>query len=278
MAPAIARVGTRLLAPIVRLLFRPTLTGVEHLPTDRPYLLVANHSAGLAAAEVFAFAACWLTHPELGVDRPIAGFAHPAGFVLYPISQLMPAVGAIPSTYAHAHRTLARGIPILVFPGGDHEALRPIWLANRVDFGGRQGFLRIAREARVPIVPMGIRGAHWTAPMLVRSRWLATILILPRLLFSQRRWGISVFGLAVAVLIATLAPWAPWVRALVAFLWLGSPLAFSPWIPATIRMRIGPRVEADALFSRDAGDDPKGDDLVAALARVEREVQRLVDR
>lgn len=60
-----------------------------------------------------------------------------------------------------------------------------------MDFGGRTGFLKIGREAGVPIVPMGIRGSHMTGPVLVRSTQLATLLLLPRVM-GQKRWALNV--------------------------------------------------------------------------------------
>ena len=42
---------------------------------------------------------------------------------------------------------------MLVYPGGDYEVHRPSWERNRVDFGGRKGFIRLAIEQDVPIVP-----------------------------------------------------------------------------------------------------------------------------
>src|SRR4051812_33312364 len=101
---------TRLLRaalPVVRLAHRAELHGVEHLPASGPYLLVANHSAGTATAEVISFAALYLK--QVGADRPLAGFAHPGGFYIWPASAFLKAVGAIPSTRAAAEATLAAG-------------------------------------------------------------------------------------------------------------------------------------------------------------------------
>jgi 1-acyl-sn-glycerol-3-phosphate acyltransferase len=159
----------------------------------------------------------------------------------------------------------------LVFPGGDHECLRPLWRAREVDFAGRTGFLRIARDARVPIVPMGIRGSHRTAPLAGRSRWLANALVAPRLLYGTKRWGLTALGLAGALGLAR-TPWPLGVRALSIWLWLGSPLVFLPVLPATIGFRIGAPLEPEALFGADGSAD-----LSAALARVQGAVQGLVD-
>lgn len=268
VSPFVVRLA-RVLAPLLRLAHRPTLKGVEHLPASGSYLLVANHSAGVALAELVCFACEYLR--RVGPDRPLAGFALPVGFRVFPLSRVLRAVGAIPSTYAAAERTLASGVPVLVFPGGDHEGLRPIWLAHQVDFAGRVGFLKIARAAGVPIVPMGIRGSAFTAPIVLRSRWLATLLVTPRII-GQKRWGLSVLGLLVALALALFAPVAWPLRAALVYLWLGSPLVFLPWVPWTLRFRVGAPLAPSELFSG-AGDDAE---LRAALARTEAAVQALV--
>lgn len=264
------RFTRRFLAPVLRLAHRPTLDGVQNLPTSAPYLLVANHSAGLGIAEILAFAVLYID--QVGADRALAGFAHPFGFRLFPASRVLQHVGAVPSTYEAARAALAEGVALLVFPGGDHETMRPVWQAKRVDFGGRKGFLRIARERRVAIVPMGIRGSHYTAPVLWRSRLLPKLLLGPWLI-GLKRWPLTLLGVLVAVLIVVAPPLAwPW-RVVLAYLWLGSPFIFIPWIPWTIRMRIGVPMPPDALFDGVADDAQLGN----ALRRVERAVQALVE-
>lgn len=253
-----------LLLPIVRVLHRPTLSGLEHLP-DGPYLLVANHSGCAAIAEINAFVALYVE--RFGATRPLAGFAHPISFVVWPLTWIMRQVGGIPSTYRAAEGALAAGVPVLVFPGGDHDALRPIWLANRVDFAGRVGFLKIARAANVPIVPLGIHGSHYTAPPLVRARVLSYLALWPRV-FGVKRYAITLLGVLGALAIAALVPLAwPW-RALLVWAWLASPLQLLPWIPWRVRLRIGAPLAPETLFA--------GDDLAPALRTVEQAIERLV--
>ena len=260
----------RVLRPWVTTCFRPSIEGLEHLPLGRgPYMIVANHSAGLGLAEIASFAVLYLEN--VGAEHPIAGYAHPIGFKIPGLRNAWRDLGTIPSTYEDAEEAIEMGVPLLVFPGGDHETLRPIWQANRVDFGGRRGFLRIARKAGVPIVPMGIRGSHYTVPMLWRSKLLAWLLVLPRIL-GVKRWGVSLFGLVVAVLLAFLPVSWP-VRAGLIFVWLSSPWIFLPVVPATIRMRLGPALGPDELFG--SGVD---EDLGPAYDRVIAAVQREVDR
>lgn len=269
VSPGLVTFVRHLLDPLVRLLHRPTLDGLDNLPAKGPYLLVANHSAGMGLSEIGAFYALYLRH--FGRERPLAGFALPVGFRVPPMAALLRAGGAIPSTYEAAEATLIADTPILMFPGGDYETTRPLWQAHRVDFGGRLGFLRIARKTGVPIVPMGIRGSHFTAPILLRSRALATLLVAPRII-GQKRWALSVLGLMGAIALATLPPLSLPLRALLIWVWLGSPLTFLPWIPWRIRMRIGTPLQPQELFSG-AADEAQ---LQQALKRVEAAVEDLV--
>ncbi|MCG3172745.1 MAG: hypothetical protein GMKNLPBB_00900 [Myxococcota bacterium] len=265
--PAVVRISKWFLLPLMRLMHRPSIRGWENLP-DGPFLLVANHSAGLALSELHSFAALYLE--KYGASRPLAGFAHPVGFTVFPISLGHKLLGSIPSTYEAAEEALCAGVPLLVFPGGDHETLRPVWQARRVDFGGRKGFLKIARKMRAPIVPMGIAGSHITAPILWRSKgFLPRILVLPWLL-GMKRWAVTALGIVVPGLILA-APVNWWIKPLAIWAWLASPFIFLPVIPATIRMAIGEPIPPDQLFDGGEGE------LDRALDQVQSAVQSLVD-
>ena len=257
---------TRWLSPLVRVWFRPTIEGLEHLPPG-PCMIVANHSAGIAAAELTSLAT--LITAELP-DARIAGFAHTFGFRLPGLRWVHRHLGSAPSTYEGAYAALDAGAKLLVFPGGDHEALRPITQAHRVDFAGRKGFLKIARERGLPIVPMGIRGAAFTSPVLLRARWLAWLMVGPRLL-GVKRGGVTAVGLLGAACAAFL-PLSVGARALLAWAWMASPMAFAPVVPATVRFSMGAPIAPEELF-HDASDVELG----AAYERVVSEVQARVD-
>ena len=47
------------------------------------------------------------------------------------------------------------GAILLVYPGGDREVFRTWRDRNRIDFGGRLGFVRLALRTGVPVVPAG---------------------------------------------------------------------------------------------------------------------------
>ena len=90
-----------------------------------------------------------------------------------------------------------------MYPGGDYEVFRPSWERHQVDFGGRKGYVRLARDARVPIVPVASVGGQETALFLNRGQWLAKLLRadkLPRLksvpISLALPWGINISDLA----------------------------------------------------------------------------------
>ncbi len=90
---------------------------------------------------------------------------------------------------------------------------------------------------------------------------------------GAKRWGVSLLGaIGAALIVRFVLVWWP-LRAVLVWLWLGSPLTFLPWVPWTLRMRIGAPIAASELFPRQ-GDE----DLRHTLTRVQAAVQALVDR
>jgi len=67
---------------------------------------------------------------------------------------------SIPNDFQSAKKSLKEGWQILVYPGGAWESSRPTTHRDRIDFNGRSGFIRLARDAGVPIVPIISTGAH----------------------------------------------------------------------------------------------------------------------
>ena len=262
VSPPLASFLRRFVAPLVRLMHRPEVHGLSNLPEEGPYLLVANHSA--AGAEVVPLFVTLLE--RRGAEQRLAGFTNPAAFRLPGARGLTRRLGVVPATYDHAASALAAGVPLLIFPGGLYEEFRPVWRANQVDFNGREGYLRIALRAGVPIVPMGIRGSHVAVPILWRSRLLANLLLVPRLA-GFRRWPLTVVAVVGAVgLLAAPIPLP--LGLLAAWLWVVSPFALLPVVPSTITIRVGRPMAPSELFP----DGALGD----AGARVEAAVQALV--
>jgi 1-acyl-sn-glycerol-3-phosphate acyltransferase len=89
--------------------------------------------------------------------------------------------GTVAATPENAERALDVGAALLVYPGGDYEVHRPSWQSARVDFGGRRGFIRLAQQKGVPLVPVVAIGGQETALFLSRGERLASLLRLDRM-------------------------------------------------------------------------------------------------
>ena len=81
----------------------------------------------------------------------------------------------------NAATALRSGGVVVVFPGGDYDAYRPTFSENVIDFNGRNGYVRTAIEAGVPIVPAVSIGGQETQLYLSRGTWLAERLGIKRL-------------------------------------------------------------------------------------------------
>jgi 1-acyl-sn-glycerol-3-phosphate acyltransferase len=170
--------------PVLRLLsqvyFRATVSGLENIPAEGPALLVGNHSGGTWIADTFVFAQSFSDH--FGAGRAFHQLAHDLVFKLVGLRTLAQRYGTVPASPANMKKALHRGSALLVYPGGDEETYRPSWESDRLDFAHRTGFIRLALEHRVPIVPVVAIGGQETALFLGRGRQLARWLHLDRTL------------------------------------------------------------------------------------------------
>jgi 1-acyl-sn-glycerol-3-phosphate acyltransferase len=89
---------------------------------------------------------------------------------------MVPKLGTIPADREGAYRALKDGYSVMVYPGGEREALRPSRDRKKVDFYGRKGFIKLALRAGVPIVPIVSIGAHETYMIFARGERLARAL------------------------------------------------------------------------------------------------------
>ncbi|HXX31980.1 MAG TPA: 1-acyl-sn-glycerol-3-phosphate acyltransferase [Myxococcaceae bacterium] len=183
--------------PFARLWFRPRLSGWQHVP-EGPFLCVANHS-GYGVGEVLTLLCLWVG--RFGTERPAVGLAHDLG-LWWPFRIVVLPIGGVRASVAAGREALARGFPVLVFPGGDIDALRPFAERDRVTWGGRHGFLRVARDAQVPLVPLVIAGSHAQYTLLPGGPIIARVLGLRRVRLAT--WPLPFGG---AVLLAAAVAW-----------------------------------------------------------------------
>jgi 1-acyl-sn-glycerol-3-phosphate acyltransferase len=133
----------------------------------------------------------------------------------------------------------------LVYPGGDYEVHRPSWNRHRVDFGGRKGFIRLALDENVPIVPVVAIGGQETALFLSRGERLAKGLGL------DRAFRLKVLPISLAL---------PWV------INVGDMLGHVPF-PAKITVEALPPIDLRQEF----GEEPDVDEVYDHLMRLMQE-------
>jgi 1-acyl-sn-glycerol-3-phosphate acyltransferase len=158
--------------------FRPEVRGLENIPPGGASLLVGNHSGGLYIADTFVFSAAFYDH--FGADRRFHQLAHDVA-AKSPLLGLIRRYGTVPASHDNARAAFKLGAPVLVYPGGDYETFRPSWHGDQIEFGGRQGFIRLALEENVPIVPVVAIGGQETALFVTRGQRAAKLLGFDRL-------------------------------------------------------------------------------------------------
>lgn len=256
----------RALEPLVKRMWPASFHDLDRLPDHDRVLVIANHS-GMGTAELLALAIGW--YERFGVSRKFAGMAHPAAFRVPILSNVLHGFGAVEATREGAAIARRAGAPLLLFPGGDHEATRPVWQADVVDFAGRKGWIRLAREHGLTIVPVCISGSHVTLPILARGRALSWI-IGTRLLGVHRAplpaLAVPAVSLAIGAASAMGAPLLVGAASAWAAVW-GTLML--PWVPSRIGFHVLPPVPAEEIAEGD--DDAIYARVVGALQQKLRE-------
>jgi 1-acyl-sn-glycerol-3-phosphate acyltransferase len=162
--------------------FRHEVRGWDRLP-DSPCLLVGIHAGGILPIDAYAFGFAWFR--RFGMDRVIRGTAHDFLTSSPLIGDYLAKIGVIPASHGGISTALAAGEDVVLYPGGDLDALRPWTKRNEVVFGGRKGWIRMALEANVPIVPVANLGASDTLFVLTDGKMIAKALQLDKLLRAK---------------------------------------------------------------------------------------------
>jgi 1-acyl-sn-glycerol-3-phosphate acyltransferase len=156
--------------------FRVSLQGLENVPASGAALLVANHSGGLPYDGAMLIHACHSLHPAHRPLRPlVATFAVRSPWMRPVVAR----IGGVRASMRNALDLCERGHLVGVFP----EGLRGIGKLYRERYRltkfGRGGFVRLARAANVPIIPIAIVGAEETNPVVAKLTRLAKPFGLP---------------------------------------------------------------------------------------------------
>ena len=204
-----------------------------NVPEHGPVLLVANHSGGNVTPDTLLFTLAFYTY--FGVERAFYQLAH--NLVLAsPVGQILRRYGTVPASPENAQRALDADAALLVYPGGDWEVHRPIWERNKVDFAGRKGFVRLALDAGVPIVPVVSIGGQETALFLSHGGRLA------RALRVDRTLRLKVIPISLAL------PWGINVGDLLGHIPLPAKITVEVLAPIDVRAQFGDEPDVDEVY------------------------------
>ncbi len=225
---------------IYRAYFRVQSRGHEHIPSEGPCVIAANHGGLLPfdGAMLVVDAMLHSDPPRL----PRAILDRWAGTLPF-VNVFFAKVGQVVGTHENFGRLLADGEPVLVFPEGVEGIRKPITQRYRLQ-PFHVGFIEHALRARAPVVPAAVLGSDDQAPILFDIKPLARLLGIPA---------------------APVTPTFPWF----------GPLGLLPY-PVRYRIIYGEPIHFHERFGADDARDPT---VVRALAnRVRRSVQTLIDR
>jgi 1-acyl-sn-glycerol-3-phosphate acyltransferase len=218
--------------------FRGEVRDTGRIPETGPVLLVGNHSGGNLTPDTTVFTLAFYTY--FGVERRFHQLAH--NLVLAsPLGPLLRRYGTVAASHENARKALDAGAAVLVYPGGDWEVHRPSWQSDRVDFAGRKGFIRLALEADVPVVPVVSIGGQETAIFISHGERLSSLLRLDKL-----------FRLKVLPVNLSL-PWIVNVGDFFGHLPLPAKITVQVLEPIYLRERFGRKPDVDEVYEHVTG-------------------------
>ena len=161
--PTLAEIeAARLVLAPWRWLTAPCFEGLEHVPTDRPFLLAGNHTLmGVLDAPLMVLG----LHERRGVFvRALGDHLH---FRVPVWRDLLSRFGVVDGTPEVVHALMAERESILVFPGGAREVFKRKGEQYRLLWGKRTGFAHLSIEHGYSIVPFSAVGAEDAFDILI---------------------------------------------------------------------------------------------------------------
>jgi 1-acyl-sn-glycerol-3-phosphate acyltransferase len=213
--------------------FRGEVRGLGNIPETGPVLLAGNHSGGNMTPDTTVFTLAFCAY--FGVERPFYQLAHNLVLSMPGLSFLRK-YGTVAASPENAQKALEAGGAVLVYPGGDWEVHRPSTDRNRVDFNRRKGFIRLALEHDVPVVPVVSIGGQETALFLSRGDRLA------RLFGLDRMFRLKVLPISLAL------PWGLNVGDMLGHIPLPAKITVEALPPIYLREEFGDQPDLDEVY------------------------------
>jgi 1-acyl-sn-glycerol-3-phosphate acyltransferase len=232
--------------------FRVEYEGLENLPT-RPFLSVGMHSGGLMLWDSLLWGG---KYHSMGRQPRLISLAHNLLGSLNNIEsfRLFRRLGIHAADARIAKTAFQEGFAVHVYPGGDRDVFRNFVDRHKVTFWGRKGYVRLAIESGVPLVPIATAGGHETFVVLWDGQAIAKRLGLPELM----QWHIF-----------------PLTWGLGAGLRFGVPAFYIP-LPAQISFSVVEPIYLDGLSPSDAKNPAIVSEVDRAFrSKMQQEINRL---
>jgi 1-acyl-sn-glycerol-3-phosphate acyltransferase len=159
-------------------------------------------------------------------------------------------MGVLPAAPDSMTAALAAGRDVALWPGGEVDSLRPWTQRDQAVLAGRTGFIKLAINSGVPIVPIATVGGPDSMPVLFSGRRLAKALQLDKIA------RLKVFPFAVS---------APW----------GIAPAALPEIPLPTKIRTA--FQEPVKLSKDPAKAKDDDYVDRKYDEVQKSIQRGMD-
>jgi 1-acyl-sn-glycerol-3-phosphate acyltransferase len=159
MKPAAVELAARVGAPVYERYFRVASTGAEHIPSDGPAILVANH-AGLLPVDAAVLWLDVLRHTER-VARVVADWFVPR---LPFVATIFARCGVVAGSRANVRRLLEDRELLAIFPEGVTGVAKSFRARYHLQ-DWRVGHAELALRHRAPVVPVAIVGAEESWPV-----------------------------------------------------------------------------------------------------------------
>jgi 1-acyl-sn-glycerol-3-phosphate acyltransferase len=151
--------------------FRLEISGWERLPAETS-LLIGNHSGGSLTMDAWTFVYAWWR--RFGAERVLHPTAHDVLMAAPGLGDYFRMCGVIPASSQGVGAALSAGCDVIIWPGGEVDAMRNWRRRDEAVLGGRTGFVRQAIRSSVPIVPVASVGGHDTVFVLSEGHWIVS--------------------------------------------------------------------------------------------------------
>lgn len=238
--------------------FRVQTDGWENIPKTGKVLLIGSHNGGLAAPDTVMMTYDWFR--QFGTERLAYALMEPKIWQFLPgLARLATQVGTIQPHPDLAREALQQGAAVLIYPGGIKDVFRPYSLRHKIHFGGHKGFVKLALQEEVPIIPFISHGAHSTLIVLAD--------IYPQLQQLHRLGMPWLLGIDPGVFPIYLG--LPWV------------ISIGPWpnipLPIKLHTRVCPAIAFDRYGEEAARDRQYVDQCYSQVReQMQQELDRLV--